>query len=101
MNCYEKGIITGKSQDKFMPNDYITREEMAVMLQRALSLETAEEVDLKDLQDASQWAVPAIKAIVGNQLMTGANGNFSPRQNVTREMAATVMVRVFERGEGQ
>ena len=101
MNCYEKGIITGKGQNKFMPNDYITREEMAVMLQRALSLETVVEVILKDIQEASQWAVPAIKAVVGNQLMTGANGNFSPRQNVTREMAATVIVRVFERGEGQ
>jgi len=99
MSCYEKGIINGKTQDKFLPHDYITREEMAVMFQRALSLDTIEDVKLKDLQDASPWAVPAIKAVVGNELMTGADGVFSPKQRVTREMAATVIVRVFERGE--
>jgi len=101
MNCYEKGIIAGKTQDKFLPNDYITREEMAVMLQRALSLDIPEEVVLKDIQEASSWAIPAIKAVVGNQLMTGADGVFSPKQRVSREMAATVIVRVFERGEVQ
>lgn len=101
MKCYEEGIITGKTEDKFMPNDYITREEMAIMLQRALSLETVEDVMLKDIQEASQWAVQGIKAVVGNQIMIGDNGVFSPKQNVTREMAATVIVRVFERGERQ
>lgn len=72
---------------------------MAVMFQRALSLEIVEDVIFKDIQEASQWAVPAIKAVVGNRIIVGDNGVFSPKQNVTREMAATVIVRVFERGE--
>ncbi|HHX23721.1 MAG: S-layer homology domain-containing protein [Tepidanaerobacteraceae bacterium] len=99
MKCYEEGIITGKTEEKFVPNDYITREQMAVMFQRALSLEIVEDVIFKDIQEASQWAVPAIKAVVGNRIIVGDNGVFSPKQNVTREMAATVIVRVFERGE--
>jgi hypothetical protein len=72
---------------------------MAVMFQRALSLKSGEDVLVKDIQEVSSWAVPAIKAVVTNQIMMGDNGVFSPKQKVTREMAATVIVRVFERGE--
>ena len=75
----------------------ITREEMAVMFHRALSLKASEDVVVKDIQEASQWAVPAIKVVVENQIMIGDNGVFLPKQKVTREMAATVIVRVFEK----
>ncbi|MGI5860139.1 MAG: S-layer homology domain-containing protein [Tepidanaerobacteraceae bacterium] len=97
MKAYKEGIISGKFEEKFMPNDYITREEMAVMFHRALSLKASEDVVVKDIQEASQWAVPAIKVVVENQIMIGDNGVFLPKQKVTREMAATVIVRVFEK----
>lgn len=100
MKCHERGIILGKSEDEFRPEDNITREEMAVMFQRALSLEEGEGVLVKDIREASPWAISAIKAVVGNQIMVGDKGIFSPKQEVTREMAAIVMVRIYERGEG-
>jgi len=99
MKCYEEGIIFGKSEKEFKPNDYITREEMAVMFQRALALNTQEDIAVKDIQEVSSWALPAIKAVMANQIMMGDNGVFSPKQKVTREMAAAVIVRVYERGE--
>jgi len=37
--------------------------------------------------------------VMANQIMMGDNGVFSPKQKVTREMAAAVIVRVYERGE--
>ncbi len=35
MKAYKAGIITGKGNHKFAPEDSITREEMAVMIYRA------------------------------------------------------------------
>jgi hypothetical protein len=97
MKSYEKGIIFGKSIDKFMPDDYITRQEMAAMLHRALAFEASEDVAVKDIHEASKWAVPSIKAVMKNRIMLGYNDIFSPKQMVTREMAAAVIVRIFER----
>ncbi len=99
MESYERGIVLGKSVDKFMPDDYITREEMAAMFHRALSFEASEDVTVKDIHEASEWAVPSIKAMVKNQIMIGYDDIFSPKQMVTREMAAAIIVRIFERGD--
>jgi len=66
-----------------------------------------EDVSFADMDKVSQWAKeyiekgthPVIKAVMANQIMMGDNGVFSPRQKVTREMAAAAIVRVYERGE--
>ncbi|MGI6485660.1 MAG: S-layer homology domain-containing protein [Tepidanaerobacteraceae bacterium] len=96
MIAYKKGFVLGKSVDKFFPGDCITREEMAVMLQRALSYQASSDVCVNDIIEASVWAVPSIYAVMENGLMIGDNGYFFPKQNVTREMAAAVVVRVYE-----
>ena len=95
MKAYKEGIISGKFEEKFMPNDYITREEMAVMFHRALSLKASEDVVVKDIQEASQWAVPAIKVVVENQIMIGDNGVFTETKGYSRD-GSNVIVRVFE-----
>lgn len=95
MKAYEKQIVYGKTADRFYPADNITREEMAVMLQRVLSIEGDSE-DIKDIQDASSWAHSAIKAVFSNGIMIGNMGMFNPKEQVTREMAAVVIVRIFE-----
>ena len=97
MKAYKAGIIAGKGNNKFAPNDSITREEMAVMLDRTLKLETEiEEQEIKDIDKASDWAVNSIKLMSQLGIMTGDNGKFKPSEKVTREMAAAIIVRVSE-----
>lgn len=43
----EKGIINGYPNDLFKPNTYVTRAQVAVMLTRALGLQTANVKDPK------------------------------------------------------
>ncbi|NLC62911.1 MAG: hypothetical protein GX759_02380 [Thermoanaerobacterales bacterium] len=66
------------------------------MLQRALSYQASSDVCVNDIIEASVWAVPSIYAVMENGLMIGDNGYFFPKQYVTREMAAAVVVRVYE-----
>lgn len=58
---HKVGIIKGKTEKTFVPNDNITRQELAVILIRAFGLEEAAlelkiESDLKDFNEIPNWA---------------------------------------------
>ncbi len=96
MKAYEAGVIQG-SGDKFLPNNPITREEMAVMIYRALEInKVVEKQEIKDIDKASHWAIDSINLVYELGIMTGNNNYFNPKGNVTREMAATIVVRIHE-----
>lgn len=98
MKAYKEGIIKGKGNNKFEPDSPITREQMAVMLDRALKLETkVEKQNIKDIDKVSDWAVDSVNLVVQLGIMEGVGGNiFSPKGKVTREMAAAIIVRIYE-----
>ena len=88
----------------FRPLDFISREEMAVMLVRALGYDTL-------AQDLSALSLP-FSDVTGNQGyiaiaydigmirgVSGPNGQlkFLPAHSATREEAAAMLVRVYER----
>ena len=88
----------------FRPEDYISREEMAVMLVRALGYGTLAqslsglELPFDDVTDNRGYVAIAydIGMITG---VAGAGGQlkFLPRDSATREEAAAMLVRVYER----
>ncbi|AZN42712.1 S-layer homology domain-containing protein [Paenibacillus albus] len=94
--AYEANIINGFN-DQFKPNETITREQMAVMVARALDIApTAKTTALKDIAKVSAWAQADVKTIADLQLMTGSGGLFNPVQPVTREMSFVVAMRAFD-----
>jgi len=93
--AYKAGIVTGY-EGRFHPDKPISREEMAVMIVRALKLgESKGQAQPADAKDISEWAKPAVQAVTASGLMAGSNGKFSPRDKVTREMAIVVAVRAY------
>lgn len=93
--CYEKGYVKGTGEEWFSPDALLTREEMAVMIARALSL-TGEDQRTDDWQEVSEWALEAVSAVMKENIMTPYEGKFDPKGNVTREMAAVIAVRLSE-----
>lgn len=93
--CYEKGYVKGSGEECFSPDALLTREEMAVMIARALSL-TGEGQRTDDWQEVSEWALEAVSAVMKENIMTPYEGKFDPKGNVTREMAAVIAVRLSE-----
>lgn len=93
--AYQAGYIKGQSLDAFAPLANISREEMAVILDRVLSLEHSD-VEIGDISSVSGWAQDSVKAVFASGIMQGYDGNFNPHDNVTREMAAVVCVRIYE-----
>ncbi|MNJ48347.1 Endoglucanase precursor [compost metagenome] len=101
----EKGLISGLSESSFGPNQPITRQELATILVRMQGQTLANAEDgaastsnrvLKDREQVSDWAADYVEAAIQSGLMSGDGDYFHPQQQVTREMAAVVIVKMYE-----
>lgn len=105
--AYHLGIVNGKGARRFDPNGKITRQEAAVMLQRAalkLGIEaTADSPSYADHTDIANWAIDGIIYVAaledkttGKAVMGGvANNRFDPSGNYTCEQAFITIKRLF------
>ena len=97
----EEGIVLGVGNDRFAPNDNITREQIATILYRYvkyLGFDVSAKGDLsrfKDGKDVSSWAQDAMLWAEKVGLFQGDDsGNLNPRSNATRAEVATLMQRL-------
>lgn len=96
------GLINGYSDTTFGPEDEISREQMAVILVRALGLEQTEpegaELSFTDADQVSPWAAQALAIAVEQGLIRGyPNGSFQPQRALSRAEAAAIIVRILDR----
>ncbi len=94
--AYKEKIVSGYSNNQFLPNKQITREEMATMIARVLGIDGKDgKANLADVDKVSSWAQTAVKAVVSSQLMEGYNNRFNPKDLATREMSIVVAMRAY------
>ncbi|MGR6836660.1 S-layer homology domain-containing protein [Syntrophomonas erecta] len=88
------GIVGGYDADNFGPNDNITREQMAVMIDKAAKLaNTAPGKSFADGAQISDWAKEAVGRASGKGIISGYPDNtFKPKATATRAEAVTVVV---------
>lgn len=96
------GIVKGKSETEFAPNDSLTREEAAAILYRLISKiypgwdATAQYFDFADSGQISDWAMNDIQVICNMGIMQGVGDNqFAPKDLYTTEQAVATLVRVY------
>ncbi|SDI63099.1 S-layer homology domain-containing protein [Alteribacillus bidgolensis] len=87
----EAGIIEGKD-DKFMPNQPLTRGQMAKVLTLAYDFSGEAEEDFADVNE-DHWAYEYISALSANDIATGyeEDQTFRPNQPTTRAQFSTFM----------
>lgn len=94
-----KGIVKGYEDGTFKPNANITREEMCVMLERALKgieLETKESA-FADNDSISDWAKSAVDLLSANGIINGRDGGvFAPQGTATRAESAVAIFRTLK-----
>jgi hypothetical protein len=97
------GIVTGVGDNKFAPDEYITREQFATVLFRfakeqwSVDGEAGALAAFIDANDISSWAVDAMKWAVSGGLIGGVgDGKISPRGEATRAEAAALLRRYIE-----
>lgn len=79
----------------FRPHDYITREEVAVIIDRVLCITGGLHFQYADKNEVSSWAVDSISNVTTKQIMSFYNDEFNPKQNCTREMTAVIIDRAM------
>ncbi|WP_050616544.1 S-layer homology domain-containing protein [Bacillus testis] len=104
------GIVSGYSATTFGPEDFITREQMAMMINRAMDYLQMEKVkgslfftDEKTI--TSSVSRLAISYMVGSNIISGfPDGNgfaFKPAEHATRAQSAAFIYRMLEQKDGQ
>ncbi|QHW31794.1 hypothetical protein GZH47_13730 [Paenibacillus rhizovicinus] len=97
------GIVQGKTDGTFGINDPISRQDMAVMIYRAVkqqlpSVSAANAAAFSDGDAIGGYAAEAVQAVQGAGLMNGMpDGTFKPAGQATRAQAAVLVYRLLER----
>ncbi|HJV45164.1 MAG TPA: S-layer homology domain-containing protein [Bacillota bacterium] len=97
MVAKEDGIIHGITDTIFAPNTPVTREQMATIIANAYHLQGKDgSAIFKDQEEISSYALPAIEALYDQGIMLGFDGKIDPQGNATREMVASLAVKLYE-----
>lgn len=93
------GYTVGESAGNFGPADYITREQMAVMMYRYAKLKeynlskTSDLTEFPDRSKVSGFASKAMEWAVGQELIKGDDHKLNPQGNASRAQCATIIHR--------
>jgi hypothetical protein len=94
------GVVNGVGNNKFAPNNDLTREQAATMLSRLMSSLgnplPKQAATFIDNSNISLWAIDAVGQIQAAGIMEGVgSGIFAPKFPYTREQSIITMLRVY------
>lgn len=104
LKAYSLGIVKGTSADTFAPLNNISRQEMCVMILRALNVSvqgldtSAGDFPFKDANKIAPWADNAMKFAYKNGIMKGLSAEtIDPLSNTPREQAIILLLRTYKK----
>ena len=90
----EKGIINGTSEETFLSESNITREDAATIIGRYENLKGGINSGFSDSNEISQYAKEYVAQCVAMGVITGYEDNsFKPKNNITKAEAAAMLFR--------
>ncbi len=95
------GIVSGKSDTAFAPNELVTREEAASILVRAcmyagVDMSQKAELSFADSASISTWAIESTQKAVKAGIISGKPGNqFEPLNSCSRAEAVTMIIKAL------
>ena len=91
----DEGIVNGNADGEFMPNNKLTRGQMAAILVSAFELKGTSEHAFKDVNSA-YWASEAIKTLFANEVTTGyPNNTYKPTAFITKVNFGVFLARIL------
>ncbi len=98
------GIVNGIGDNKYAPRSTITRQDMIVIVYRALTTlgKLSDDVidtfaqDYPDIEDVAQYAQDAVAALIDRGLVNGKSGRIAPTDYTTRAEVAVLIKRILD-----
>lgn len=94
---YEAKIIQGTTPTTFAPNNYLTRQQVSLMMARVLrysgidTKQYEQAMTFKDINSIAPTARGDVSALVQLGIIEGENGYFAPSKAVTRAQLAEIL----------
>lgn len=97
------GVVTGDGDGSFRPEAPLSREEAAVLIDRALKLRQIElaassKIELGDFKDSGSvagYARDSVAALVESGLIQGSGNALNPKGKLTRAESAVLLYRIY------
>ena len=90
------GVMEGDNNGNFNPDDYVTREQMAVIMSKLLNLDYNYYQGTNPFSDVPAWAAPYVAACAANGITSGIGGGmYGAGQNVNAVQAALMMLKAL------
>lgn len=86
----EKGIVSGKADGVFAPNDPLTREQFVTMIVKAFDLKTDGTIEFADVKPAD-WFYDYVNAAFNNNIVRGYGDSFGVGEKITRQDMAVMV----------
>jgi S-layer homology domain. len=101
LKAYKLGIVKGYPDKTFRPTHPITREDIAVMVERLVKL-TNPNIQLnykaiKTGEKISKYALKSFTCLYNEGIIKGSDGKLNPLENTTRQEAVIILLRAFEK----
>lgn len=90
LTLYKKGIVSGKDEGVFAPNDPLTREQFVTMLVKAFNVTTDGTIDFNDVKP-TDWFYDAVNAAYNNNIVRGYGDSFGVGEEITRQDMAVMV----------
>lgn len=98
------GIVVGRPDGSFAPNESITRQDVAVVVAKFLEKKYSKNIEdsgkneaFVDSENISEYASDSVEVVVSEGLMVGKPGNkFDPKGLTTRAEAVTVICKLLK-----
>lgn len=95
----QHGLMVGVGNNRFAPDESLTREEMATLLSRLLKISPSQTIKnpFNDI-DSSSWSYPYIVTMARENIFKGYDdGSFRPKEKVTRAQMAALLDRIKDK----
>ncbi|WFA09024.1 glycosyl hydrolase family 18 protein [Tissierella sp. Yu-01] len=93
----QHGLMNGKGNQRFAPDEFMTREEMATLLYRLLEVSPSDnkkQSPFKDI-DSNRWSYQYILSMAENKIFEGfEDKTFRPTDKITRAQMAALLDRI-------
>lgn len=93
------GYVSGDKNGTFRPDDFITRQEAAVIINKLLDNTeiTENKPNFKDAYDIDEWAKNSVDIVYEHGILSGfPNGTYRPKKYMTRAEAVSALKRLTE-----
>ncbi|MGN0179830.1 MAG: S-layer homology domain-containing protein [Monoglobaceae bacterium] len=105
--AYHSGIVNGYSDTVFGIGDAVSREDLAVMIARAIEIcdyklngDNKTAAEFADSDDISEYALSAVNKLASAGIISGdENSRFNPKQSATRAETAKMLWMTIQKCE--